>query len=139
MGLRLCGMALEPFWPTVNASSASSTSVRCKCRNSTAQRSMLAPMSASVFMNSAWMSRCTHLRGDGRGRKAEFFADEIFHDRRQVRVRADRAGKLADGHDFAGAFEAFEGAGKFISCMSAIFNRTSSARRGCRGCGRCRA
>ena len=30
MGLRLCGMALEPFWPLVNGSSASSTSVRCK-------------------------------------------------------------------------------------------------------------
>ena len=54
------------------------------------------------------------LRGDGRGHKAEFFADKIFHARRQMRVRADRAGKFADGDNLAGAFEAFERAGKFI-------------------------
>ena len=38
-GLRLCGMAEEPFWPSEKNSSASSTSVRCKCRNSVASRS----------------------------------------------------------------------------------------------------
>ena len=37
MGLRLCGMALEPFWPLPKDSSASSTSVRCRWRNSTAE------------------------------------------------------------------------------------------------------
>ena len=30
MGLRLCGMALDPFWPGSKGSSASSTSVRCR-------------------------------------------------------------------------------------------------------------
>src|ERR1700744_5472024 len=37
-GLRLCGMAEEPFWPSEKNSSASSTSVRCKCRISVANR-----------------------------------------------------------------------------------------------------
>ena len=40
MGLRLWGIALEPFWPTVNASSASPTSVRCQWRTFVASRSM---------------------------------------------------------------------------------------------------
>ena len=38
-GLRLCGMALEPFWPGAKYSSASSTSVRCRWRISIAMRS----------------------------------------------------------------------------------------------------
>ena len=38
-GLRLCGIALEPFWPGAKYSSASSTSVRCRWRISIASRS----------------------------------------------------------------------------------------------------
>ena len=59
IGLRLCGMAELPFWPSPNNSSTSSTSVRWRWRNSVAQRSMLEAMRASVVMNSAWRSRCT--------------------------------------------------------------------------------
>ena len=40
IGLRLCGMADEPFWPGSNGSSASSTSVRCRWRISIARRSI---------------------------------------------------------------------------------------------------
>ncbi len=32
IGLRLCGIAEEPFWPRPNGSSASRTSVRCRWR-----------------------------------------------------------------------------------------------------------
>ena len=32
IGLRLCGIALEPFWPARNGSSTSRTSVRCRWR-----------------------------------------------------------------------------------------------------------
>ena len=39
-GLRLCGMAEEPFWPSEKYSSASRTSVRCKWRISVASRSI---------------------------------------------------------------------------------------------------
>ncbi len=114
IGLRLCGMALEPFWPFVNGSSASRTSVRCKCRNSTAQRSMLAPTSASVFMKFGVNVALDNLRGDRRGSQAEFFADKFLHARRQMRARANRAGKFSDGDNFARAFEPFQRAAKFI-------------------------
>ena len=53
MGLRLCGIALEPFWPLVNASSASATSVRCQCRTLVAKRSMAAATSAIAEKNAA--------------------------------------------------------------------------------------
>src|SRR5215210_5191353 len=39
-GLRLCGIADEPFCPSEKNSSASSTSVRCKWRTSIASRSI---------------------------------------------------------------------------------------------------
>ena len=48
MGLRLCGIADEPFCPGVNGSSASNTSVRCRCRISVANFSMLPARSAST-------------------------------------------------------------------------------------------
>ena len=35
IGLRLCGIAELPFWPAAKNSSASRTSVRWRCRNST--------------------------------------------------------------------------------------------------------
>ena len=47
IGLRLCGIALEPFCcPERNGSSASRTSVRCRWRISVASRSSPAPASA---------------------------------------------------------------------------------------------
>ncbi len=59
MGLRLWGMALEPFWPTVKASSASPTSLRCQCRTLVARRSIPAATSASAAKYAAWRSRAT--------------------------------------------------------------------------------
>ena len=47
-GLRLCGMAEEPFWPGEKYSSASKTSDRCKCRISVASRSMEEATTAKV-------------------------------------------------------------------------------------------
>ena len=38
-GLRLCGIADEPFWPRPNGSITSRTSVRARCRTSVANRS----------------------------------------------------------------------------------------------------
>ena len=46
-----------PFAPQQALELYANTSVRCKCRNSVAHRSMLAPTSASVLMNSACKSR----------------------------------------------------------------------------------
>ena len=56
-GLRLCGMADEPFCPSEKYSSASSTSVRCRCRISVASRSSDEAMTASVAKYMACRSR----------------------------------------------------------------------------------
>ena len=56
-GLRLCGIAEEPFWPGWKNSSASRTSLRCRCRTSVASRSMPLAITASVAKNIAWRSR----------------------------------------------------------------------------------
>jgi len=56
-GLRLCGIALEPFCPGEKNSSASSTSVRWRWRTSVASRSIELAITASVAKNIAWRSR----------------------------------------------------------------------------------
>ena len=58
-GLRLCGIALEPFWPARNGSSTSRTSVRCRWRISVAKRSSPAPHRAIALSSSACRSRGT--------------------------------------------------------------------------------
>ena len=57
MGLRLWGIAEDPFCPSAKYSSASNTSVRWRCRISVANFSSEPPMSASTVMNSACRSR----------------------------------------------------------------------------------
>ncbi len=52
-GLRLCGIADEPFWPGEKYSSASSTSVRCKWRISVARRSTDEATTPSAAKNAA--------------------------------------------------------------------------------------
>src|SRR5262249_41160822 len=57
-GLRLCGIALEPFWvPARKGSSTSRTSVRWRWRISRAKLSTDAPTVAHAYRNSAWRSR----------------------------------------------------------------------------------
>ena len=56
-GLRLCGIADEPFCPGEKYSSASRNSVRCRWRISVASRSIAAAISARVMKNWAWRSR----------------------------------------------------------------------------------
>ena len=56
-GLRLCGIAEEPFWPGEKYSSASSTSVRCRWRISVASRSIEEATTPSVAKYMAWRSR----------------------------------------------------------------------------------
>ena len=56
-GLRLCGIADEPFWPSEKNSSASSTSVRCRWRISIASRSIDDATTPKVAKNMAWRSR----------------------------------------------------------------------------------
>ena len=56
-GLRLWGMAEEPFCPLEKNSSASSTSVRCMWRISMAMFSIELAITPSVAKNIAWRSR----------------------------------------------------------------------------------
>ena len=58
IGLRLCGIADEPFWPRPNGSSTSRTSVRARWRISVAKRSSDEASSASAESSSACRSRC---------------------------------------------------------------------------------
>ena len=57
-GLRLCGIADEPFWPRPNGSSTSRTSVRARWRISSANESSEEARTASAVMSSACRSRC---------------------------------------------------------------------------------
>ena len=114
MGLRLCGMALEPFWPLAKNSSASSTSVRCRWRNSVAQRSMLAPTRASAPMNSACRSRWITWVAIGAGRRPSFWQTNAS-------IRGDRwalvptaPGELAHGNRLSRGFEPLQCAAKFV-------------------------
>ena len=66
-GLRLCGIADEPFWPGEKYSSTSSTSVRCRCLISTARRSIEEAITPSVAKNMAWRSRGTTCVETGSG------------------------------------------------------------------------
>ena len=59
IGLRLWGIAEEPFWPRANGSAASRTSLRWRCRISVAKRSSELPRIASAASSSAWRSRPT--------------------------------------------------------------------------------
>ena len=56
-GLRLWGIADEPFCPGLKYSSASRTSLRCRWRTSVARFSIEPAMTPNVAMNIAWRSR----------------------------------------------------------------------------------
>ncbi len=56
-GFRLCGIADEPFWPLPNGSCTSDTSVRARCRISSANLSRDEATTASAAKSSAWRSR----------------------------------------------------------------------------------
>ena len=73
-GLRLCGMAEEPFCPGEKYSSTSSTSVRCKCLISVASRSMELATTARIEKYMAWRSLGITWVETGSGESPSFFA-----------------------------------------------------------------
>jgi len=74
MGLRLCGMAEEPFCPGAKYSSASRTSVRCRWRTSRARFSTEPAITPSVAKNWAWRSRGMTWVDTGSGRRPSLAA-----------------------------------------------------------------
>ena len=108
IGLRLCGIAEEPFWPAPNGSSTSRTSVRCRLRTSVAKRSRPAPAIAIREVSTAWRSRGIDLGGDVLALQPEPLHHPRLDRRRHRGVGADRAGELAEGELLEGVGEALE-------------------------------
>ena len=108
IGLRLCGIADEPFCPLANGSSTSPISVFCRPRISSANFSSDAAVIASVRHQFGVTIALDHLRGDRRGLEAKPLADARLDRGIEVREGPDRAGDLADGDDVAGAQHAIE-------------------------------
>ena len=106
IGLRLCGIAEEPFWPAANGSSTSRTSVRARCRISRQKASSEDATTASTDEQLRVPVALDDLRGVGRGLEAQALARKPLELRARGRVRADGAGELADPHPLERAIEA---------------------------------
>ena len=106
IGLRLCGIAEEPFCPRANGSAASRTSLRCRWRTSVAKRSRELPRIASDASSSACRSRATTWVATSSRAQAELGQREILDARVDVAVRADGARELAHGDAGEGALDA---------------------------------
>lgn len=72
MGLRLWGMAEEPFCPLVNGSSASMTSDCCSRRTCMAMDSSVEAVTASAAITWAWRSRASTWVDSGSGVRPSF-------------------------------------------------------------------
>ena len=94
-GLRLCGIADEPFWPGAKYSSASSTSVRCRWRISIASRSIELAITPSVAKNIACRSRGITWVETGSGVRPIALRHMRLDRRVDVGEGADRAGDRA--------------------------------------------
>ena len=108
IGLRLCGIADEPFWPLPNGSSISPISVFCRPRISSANFSSDAAVIASADQQLGVAVALDHLRRDRRRLQAQALAHPRLDRRVEVREHADRAGDLADADDLPGAQHAIE-------------------------------
>ncbi len=112
-GLRLCGIADEPFWPSEKNSSASSTSVRCRWRISVASRSIEEATTPSVAKIHRVAVARDDLRRDRLGREAHLLGDMRLDARIDVGEGADRAGDRAGRDLLARRDQALLGAGEF--------------------------
>ncbi len=102
-GLRLCGMAEEPFCFSLKNSSASRTSVRCRWRISVAILSSVRRDDREGREVVRVAVALDDLRRDGRRFQSQALADFLFEFRLEVGEGADGAGKLADAHSSAAA------------------------------------
>ena len=99
-GFRLCGIADEPFWPLPNGSCTSATSVRARCRISSANFSSDAAQTASAESSSACRSRWMIWVAAGTGSRPSSLAGEALDLGVGHGVGADGAGELADAQAF---------------------------------------
>ena len=137
-GLRLCGIADDPFIPAANGSSTSRTSVRARWRISVANRSSDVAHSASVPSSSAWRSRAITWVETGSGSRP-----------RRSQAMRSTSGSIAayvptvpeswpTRHVSSALLEPLRGRGRARTPSRRASSRRSSARRGCRASARCR-
>ena len=98
IGLRLCGIADEPFWPAANGSSTSRTSVRARWRISSANRLERGGHDRERREQLGVPVALEDLRRDRLGLEPEPLAGDPLHLGVGGRVGADRARELADAH-----------------------------------------
>ena len=138
-GLRLCGIADEPFMPAANGSSTSRTSVRARWRISVANRSSdVAHQRERAEQLGVAVAR-DHLRRERIGLEAEPLAGDPLHLGVEAGVGPDGARELADAVRLERAHEPCRGRGRARTPSRRASSRTSSARRGSRATGRCRS
>ena len=125
-------MADEPFWPGLNPSCASRTSVRCRCRSSTAISAHVAPSDAHAYRYSLCRSRAiTWVAGDRR--QAERVTHMAFDRRWHVRVGTDGAAELHHRHGVTCRAQAGAVAVDLQGPERRPWRRRSSVRRARRG------
>ena len=112
-GLRLCGMAEEPFCPSEKNSSASRTSVRCRWRISVASRSTDDGDHAERGEEGGVAVARDHLGRHRLGREAELRRHMLFDPRVDVGESADCAGDGAGRDLLARRDQPRAGAGEF--------------------------
>ena len=95
-GFRLCGIALLPFCPAWKNSSASRTSLRCRCRISVASRSIPLATTASVQKKRSVPIPRDHLRRHRLGLQPELLRHILLDRRVEMGIRPDRSADRAD-------------------------------------------
>ena len=135
-GFRLCGIADEPFWPRPNGSCTSPTSVRARCRISSANASSEDATTASAARSSAWRSRwriCVEVGAGSRPSRSHAMPLELGIGRG---VRADGARELARRASPRAPARRARGRARARTPSRRASARRSSARHGRRACGR---
>ena len=112
-GFRLCGMDDEPFWPRPNGSCTSPTSVRARCRTSSAKESSDDAVTASAASSSACRSRWRIWVEVGAGSSPMPLAREPLELGVGCGVGTDGARELADAHPLERARDPLPGARQF--------------------------
>ncbi len=105
-GFRLCGIADEPFWPLPNGSSTSRTSVRARCRISSAKRVERGGRHRERREQLGVAVALEDLRRGRRRLEAQPLARDPLDLRVGRRVRADGPGELPDAKSLERALDA---------------------------------
>ena len=109
IGLRLCGMAEEPFWPFAEGLLGLAHLGALQVAYLGGELLDAGADERQRAEEAAWRSRCTTWLRDRLGREAELGADQLLDARVDVGVGADGAADLADGDVVGGGAQPFAG------------------------------